>query len=150
MAQKQSRFVSIKSLNRGLRSLKSLTIVQRMKKCLSFIFLLLVSIPIHAETTELGTGNHLALCATDYKKYMNREASADFFKAGYFSGAVQTTSEILVFLGKINATQPRTPRQENFVVAKYLDQHPEKWSQRAVNLIIEALMQAFPAPQASR
>lgn len=65
------------------------------------------------------------------------------FKSGLYSGyvgGVVDTGDGILFC----TTSGVTRGQNSAVVAKYLKNNPEKWSQSADTLVIDAMKQAFP------
>jgi len=59
--------------------------------------------------------------------------------SGYIAGVVDTVDGI-----QFCTTSGVTRGQNSAVVAKYLKNNPEKWSQSADTLVIDAMKQTFP------
>ena len=73
----------------------------------------------------------------------SENSSGSPFESGLFSGyvaGVVDTGDGILFC----TTSGVTRGQNSAVVAKYLKNNPEKWSQPADTLVIDAMKQAFP------
>ena len=105
---------------------------------LGFVLILTVSVSYGFET-----GNDLVQGWREHQRIMqNQNGEIDYQLATRFSGYV---------IGVFDATEHLyglpyrvTKDQVTAIVGKYLDAHPEKWSEKDSDLVIEALIQAFP------
>lgn len=88
------------------------------------------------------SGNEFVEYMGEYDKDVARASEVDYFKDGIFSGYAAGVCDAAESIYSIphNATKG----QILAVVSKYLKNHPEKWSEPAASLVIEALQEAFP------
>ena len=88
------------------------------------------------------TGNDLVVRMREWEKTETKDSNPDYGSAmhylGYIKGVNDTLSESLP-----RATGPVTVRQVCSIVAKYLKDHPERWSESAYILVQDALKEAF-------
>ncbi len=137
--------VSLFQISRGILGLITLFgrfTLRDMKRATILIFLLLSSIPSYADA-PLESGNYLQKCSGEYRKFAN-DRPYNSFDVGYFSGACVTVSSVLADLNLVSDRSQRNPKQESMVVLKYIDDHPEEWSENGSTLIVRALTKAFP------
>jgi hypothetical protein len=87
------------------------------------------------------TGNSLLESMSGHEKSMAGDqgsTSMALHFMGYVTGVNDATNS---FYGSMNNV---TVNQMCFIVTKYMKTHPEKWNQCAVDLVVEALKEAFP------
>jgi hypothetical protein len=90
-------------------------------------------------------GNELAKFMRDWDKYQNGNDQFGMFATGTFGGYVLAVSDTAEHLLKFFVTpEGATRRQLCAVVSKFLKEHPERWSEPAFLLVINALQEAFP------
>lgn len=87
------------------------------------------------------SGNSLVELAREYEKD-DADHGKIWSSAGLFSGYVLGVCDVTGHLYSIPEAAPG--EQICAVVAKYLKEHPEKWSDAASDLVISALKEAFP------
>ena len=88
------------------------------------------------------TGNDLVLNMREYEKANANVPNSDYFKAAYYMGFVTGVCDATSHF--YDAPANLTKNQLFAIVAKYLKENPEKWSQPGSLLVIEALRKSFP------
>ena len=111
----------------------------------AFVVILLISVlfPLgHAHGKELLSGNELVQLMREYEKAERNDRSTDWRKAGEYVGYVMGFYDATWFF----YADPHniTPEQVADVVAKFLNQYPDRWNRPAWDLVMEALQEAFP------
>lgn len=114
-----------------------------MRRTLVIILLFVILFPwAQAQGKELLSGNELVEMMREYEKAERKHKSTDWYKAGQYLGFVTGFYDATWFFyadrKKIGAEQIAD------VVAKFLNQHPEKWNRPAWDLVMEALQETFP------
>jgi hypothetical protein len=114
-----------------------------MLKTLAIIMLISVLFPLgHAHAKELLSGNELVQLMREYEKAERNDKSTNWHKAGEYLGYVRGFYDATWFF--YADSQNITAGKVAAVVAKFLNQHPEKWNRPAWDLVMEALQEAFP------
>jgi len=119
-----------------------------MKKAKWFVslFLLMVLVPVHGQAQAgFVDGNEFIQVMRAYEQ-SEREGggknSEVTFGEGYYLGYVTGVREASAFLFDIPSGV--TAGQLAHVVAKYLKEHPKRWAEPALVLVIDAIREAFP------
>jgi hypothetical protein len=115
----------------------------KTKKSILALVVLLVLVFMQGQAgADSYTGNMLVKQMLEYEKADGNMISNLYsvgYYAGYISGVSSAQNRILfefpegVNMGQICA-----------VVSKYLKNHPEIWNKSAIDLVVDALMEAFP------
>jgi hypothetical protein len=95
-----------------------------------------IDFPWHRHGSSFFNGNQL-------KAWMD---SQDPVESGAFLGYVAGASDAVNDDKTICAPRGFTIGQAEAIVRKYIQANPEKWSERADQLVAQALKQAFPCP----
>jgi hypothetical protein len=112
-------------------------------KTLVVIVLISVLLPLgHAHGKELLSGNELVQLMREYEKAERNDRSANWQKAGEFVGYVMGFYDATWFF--YADPQNITPERVAAVVAKFLNQYPDRWNRPAWDLVMEAFQEAFP------
>ena len=107
-----------------------------------FAALFLFASPAHAGTIRYVTGNDLVDQMQNYEKALARDHTMDPVKAGMFMGYVTGVADATRML--YDQPEGVTKGQIAAIVAKYLRAHPENWSEPASDLVVAAMLEAFP------
>jgi hypothetical protein len=88
-------------------------------------------------------GNHLVQLMREYEK---SKAGASYVYMPLVFEYMQYVNGVFDTLRWFGLEVPDdvTPGQIFAIVAKYLNNHPEKWNEQAVILVVEAITEAFP------
>ena len=113
-----------------------------MRKIIIAVIVVLMAVPVHAEFFFL-TGYELASYMKEYHKTERSEPDAKIAKANAFVGYVTGVFETLSGLRRI-CTRGTSTGHITSVVAKYLKDNPERWSEPAIYSTAEALEAEFP------
>lgn len=74
----------------------------------------------------------------------NPASSSDSALAFSYLGYISGTTDVLYVERRFCPPRGTNKRQYGFIVHKYLKEHPEKWSEEAVLLVLAAMQSAFP------
>ena len=115
----------------------------QMRRTLVIILLIAVLFPwAQTHAKELLSGNELVQLMREYERAERKDKSTNWYKAGQYLGFVMGFYDATWFFyadtKKINAGRIAA------VIAKFLNQHPEKWNRPAWDLVMEALQETFP------
>jgi len=114
-----------------------------MRRTLVIIVLIAVLFPLaQAHAKELLSGTELVQLMREYEKAQRNDKSTNLHKAGEYLGYVMGFYDATWFF--YADVRNITPERVAAVVAKFLNQHPEKWNRPAWDLVMEALKEAFP------
>ena len=106
-----------------------------MKK---FLIALIIAVNANYVFAGFTNGNELYQWLEEYEKPKGSNFESGLY-GGYVAGVVDAGNGILF------CTTSGVNRGQNLaVIAKYLKNNPEKWSQSADVLLINAMKQAFP------
>jgi len=88
-------------------------------------------------------GNHLAEASKAYNLGLttNELSANDIVLAGYFQGLVVGVAQVSTVVCYMPGTQSK---QFAIVVAKYVEEHPEKYDEAETSIVSQALAEAFP------
>jgi hypothetical protein len=112
-------------------------------KTLATILLISVLLPLgNAHAKEFLSGTELVQLMREYEKAQRNDKSTNLHKAGEYLGYVMGFYDATWFF--YAEVRNITPERVAAVVAKFLNQHPEKWNRPAWDLVMEALKEAFP------
>ena len=103
------------------------------------ILLVLSSTQLNA---QIMNGNRLVEYMYEYDKAKVNTSGANFIYAGYFTGYVVAIYDMSFYL--INTPAQIITKQICEIVSKYLKEHPERWTEMASILVVDALKAAFP------
>lgn len=107
-----------------------------------------------ADAAVPTNGEWVLSMASDYFAYAAVEKTANVepsvyekacYAQGYFSGA----AAVLVSASAISPPQPASLNQIVAVIQNYVREHPKEWQKRASELIEDALIDAWPGPNAA-
>jgi len=115
-----------------------------MKRVLMFVVLALCGTPTFA---EFWAGNDLVNLMRDYEKAASGDKITDYSHATEFRGFVLGVHDSHEGRGEFCSPPKGTVGQIGAVVVKYLNAHPEQWSEPAHTLVLRALKEAFPCPR---
>jgi hypothetical protein len=128
----------------------------KAKPWILVLFILLISL-IFAQTQSAAAGAYYYFSGNELVEAMREYDAVLPGGANYYStktGAAITVGEYFGYvLGVCDGTADEqlyeiradvTKQQILAVVSKYLKNHPEKWSEPAAFLVVEALQEAFP------
>ena len=88
------------------------------------------------------SGNDLIDGMRSYLKAEKDYTKADYLLAGNYMGYVQGVAEATVSVYSLPGGV--TPDNLYHIVANYLEKNPQRWSEPAVHLVRNALLEAFP------
>ena len=112
-------------------------------KMLAIILLISALLPLgNAHAKEFLSGTDLVQLMREYEKAQRNDKSTDLLKAGEYLGYVTGFYDATWFF--YADVRNLTPERVAIVIAKFLNQHPEKWNRAAWDLVMEALKEAFP------
>jgi hypothetical protein len=112
-------------------------------KTFAMIVLISVLLPLgNAHARELLSGNELVQLMREYEKAERKDKSTNWLKAGEYLGYVTGFYDATWFF--YADPQNITAERVAAVVAKFLNQYPDKWDRPAWDLVMEALREAFP------
>ena len=115
-------------------------------KTLAIIVLISALFPLRtAHAREILSGTELVQLMREYEKAQRNDRSTNLHKAGEYVGYVTGFYDATWFF--YAEARNITPEGVAGVVAKFLNQHPEKWNRPAWDLVMEALKEAFPRQQ---
>jgi len=115
-----------------------------MSKVLSIAILLtLGSIPVFA---QFQTGTSIYTYAGVFNRVMQGHPNSkdDYVDAGVFTGYVEAASDIGIASGKLDFPPTTTIGQVCTVVYQYMTAHPKEWNGVALNVVLNALKEAYP------
>lgn len=110
------------------------------------ILLVLVFMQGQAEGGGFWSGNDLVERMREWDKEEAGVKGVSYADAGIYVGYVAGVFDALggiMWKSQDNVTIGQTCS----IVSKYLKNHPEMWNKPAVNLIVDALKEAFPLPK---
>lgn len=115
-----------------------------MKKSIVLVVLILIGTASWAQST-FGTGQWLHDLWTSYQRAKNSQTStpSDTMDPVEYMGFVEGAGRVMQDAGWLDMTRI-TYGQQFAVVGKYLDDHPEKWNNRAEVLVFWALYAVWP------
>jgi len=97
------------------------------------------------------SGNDLVEPMREYDRFVDSRSEADATAGAIaFLWYVKGVCEGVVWLENVPEGSGTTGRQAVTIVSKYLKDHPEKWGEPAVSLVIEALKETFPLKRPAR
>jgi hypothetical protein len=111
-------------------------------KTLGIILLISVLFPLGHAHAQFISGNDLVIYMREYEKDERGDTSASDIEASRYIGYVIGVYDAHRFL--FDSPSGTSIGQVCAIVAKYLNEHPEKWNQTASDLVLEALKQAYP------
>lgn len=101
-----------------------------------------------ASAGDLYTGSELALRAAAWKRVVdNGGQSGDAYDAGTFAGFVLGVRDAALDQKLLCMTEDRLKidgHQQFATVAKFLENHPERWNEPSFLLTFEALRKLYP------
>ncbi len=103
---------------------------------------MLLALMIITECSYAYTGNELEKKMVEYEK-LDNDITINFTASGNYSGYVTGVADATNGLFWCNPGNI-TYNQEFKVVSKYLNNNPEKLHLKAVDLVVQALTEAFP------
>jgi hypothetical protein len=123
---------------------KKAMIRRNLKWIVPALLLMYVAMSAHEAQaqTAFTTGNQLVSRMQEYEKNDKEEGSSSYFNSGLFVGFVDGVHDATH--SKYSLHRGVTVGQLCAVVSKYLKEHPERWSEPASLLVIDALEKAFP------
>ena len=98
------------------------------------------SLAYYIDGTKLHTG------AIEYQKYELGQVF-DSFDVGTYFGFIAGVTESTFNTGLYCPPNNIENEQNYAIVANYLKKHPEKWTQPAVIIVLQAMKEAFPCPK---
>ena len=113
-------------------------------KQLSILFITITIITFNPldSSAEFYNGNDLVKDMQEYEKVgrgdKNTNCVSDGMYMGYITGVYDATH------GSYDAPEGLIVKQLCSIVAKYLNEHPERWSEPAASLVIDAIRKAYP------
>ena len=116
-----------------------------MKKVLLVIALMLMSCQaVYASPTT--TGNEFV---NEWKECKKADAGQpySFIDVGIYGGYVSGIAQAGQFIGWFSYPDGTTHGQLNNVVGKWIDDHPERWTDSPLVIVTTALRKAFPLPK---
>lgn len=112
-------------------------------------FALVATTPLQADSYRFIMGNNLVEYMRAHERAEAGKCSKeDDWKPFMYIGYIRAASEMFFSLRPISIPKGTTVEQCIAIVTKYLKEHPEKWHEYAVLLVIEALDEAFPKKDA--
>jgi len=112
-----------------------------MKRLLGIVLFAVFVLSFHS--TFAMSGNELVDGMRAYLKADKDYTKADYLLAGNYLGYVQGVAEATA--SDYSLPSGVTADQLCHVVAKFLEKHPERWSEPASRLVCNALQEAFPS-----
>ncbi|MBM4053083.1 MAG: hypothetical protein FJ264_00110 [Planctomycetes bacterium] len=102
---------------------------------------------MNVESAPFTSGNELVDHMKENDKAVAGQKEVDWLKTGLYIGFVGGVYDACD--GAFFCASPSEPTQGEItaVVSKYLKEHPERWNEPAVVLIVDALKAAYPCPQ---
>ena len=116
-----------------------------MKKVLLVIALMMMSCQA-VYATPPPTGNEFVNQWQEYKKHKAGQ-SFDVVNSSYYMGYVNGIAEAGYFIGWFSHPVGTTTDQICAVVGKWIEDHPERWTDRPFTIVTTALRKAFPLPK---
>jgi len=114
-----------------------------IKRASLVIILALLVLCISSDSSAFfEDGNNLVRRLREFEKARAGDPNANYDDATYYMGFVIGVHDATAY--NYNTPSQITVGQIWAVVAKYLKDNPEKWSQPASLLVMEALRKAFP------
>lgn len=121
-----------------------------MKLCICFIMILVFSgffYSMDAGAAPFTSGTELVDHMKENDKAVAGKKEVDWLKTGLYLGFIGGVYDACD--GAFFCAGPSDPTQGEIVsaVSKYLKDHPERWNEPAVVLIVDALKAAYPCPE---
>lgn len=91
-------------------------------------------------------GNALVGNLKEFRNAENENPNTDYTDSAKYVSYVLAVTDALVLNGIICTPVNSNVRQVTSVVAKYLEDQPERWSEPAYYLVFDALKSSFPCP----
>jgi hypothetical protein len=111
----------------------------RVYGCL-FVLILCTSYSLNSYALD---GNKLHSQAIEYQKW-ERGQHFDILFFGEYVGFIAGASDATFKKGIYCSPSDITYVQSNAIVANYLEKHPEKWNQPAVDIVVQAMQEVYP------
>jgi hypothetical protein len=92
-------------------------------------------------------GNGLHTHAVEYRKLIEGSQGANSLVAGMFVGFIKGVTDTTFKTGLYCLPNNITTGKDDEMVANYLEKHPEKWNQPAVDIVVKAMQETYPCPK---
>jgi hypothetical protein len=117
-------------------------ISRSLKWIMPALLLMCVAMSAHeAQAYHYFTGYDLVGPMPEWDKAMTRDPTTELWKATEFRGYITGVCD---GSGIVDSLQGVPNNQLCAVVSKFLKEHPERWSEPASLLVIDAIRKAFP------
>jgi len=116
----------------------------------SFLFTLVLCTSYSFNSYALSyvlDGNGLHNQAIEYQKLIKGVQDANSLVAGMFVGFIKGVTDTTFNTGLYCLSNNITTGKDDEMVANYLEKHPEKWNQPAVDIVVKAMQEAYPCPK---
>lgn len=113
------------------------------------LVLAVILVASHPASAEFRDGNRLVKSMREFEKAERSDANTNYIEATSFTDYVVGVHDALETTGAFCSPDKATISQVASVVAKYLNAHPEEWSEPGSVLVKRALRQAFPCKGAT-